>query len=351
MISKGQFLIENPHRNHGFWHKVQVHCHTQESDARRGQTPRLVEEAYRDAGYSCVFLTDHNRVTPGPGVPGILHIDSAEYGLGRHHTLALGIDRNGDENGIASITGCACRNIPKRLAHIAGVDKAIPVAAHPNARHFCSGPLHPLWCGGGWSPEELTTHAQHYAGLEIFNANNAARRMWGLSRWDEVLASGARRIWGFASDDCHDVRNDRTFDRGWILVNSAIDPKDCRQGLVDPDALRRDILENIRGGNFWAVVRQGRRGRENSGSIDAGPSLVISHSQGQISVAAECPCETIEFYAGSSSRRESTSASGSAGFAYDVGDWEDYVRVRVVQKTNDGQCLMAFSQPLAIRRE
>ena len=351
MISKGQFLIENPHRNHRFWHKVQVHCHTQESDARRGQTPRLVEEAYRDAGYSCVFLTDHNRVTPGPGVPGILHIDSAEYGLGRHHTLALGIDRNGDENGIASITGCACRNIPKRLAHIAGVDKAIPVAAHPNARHFCSGPLHPLWCGGGWSPEELTTHAQHYAGLEIFNANNAARRMWGLNRWDEVLASGARRIWGFASDDCHDVRNDRTFDRGWILVNSAIDPKDCRQGLVDPDALRRDILENIRGGNFWAVVRQGRRGRENSGSIDAGPSLVISHSQGQISVAAECPCETIEFYAGSSSRRESTSASGSAGFAYDVGDWEDYVRVRVVQKTNDGQCLMAFSQPLAIRRE
>ena len=351
MISKGQFLIENPHRNHRFWHKVQVHCHTQESDARRGQTPRLVEEAYRDAGYSCVFLTDHNRVTPGPGVPGILHIDSAEYGLGRHHTLALGIDRNGDENGIASITGCACRNIPKRLAHIAGVDRAIPVAAHPNARHFCSGPLHPLWCGGGWSPEELATHAQHYAGLEIFNANNAARRMWGLNRWDEVLASGARRIWGFASDDCHDVRNDRTFDRGWILVNSAIDPKDCRQGLVDPDALRRDILENIRGGNFWAVVRQGRRGRENSGSIDAGPSLVISHSQGQISVAAECPCETIEFYAGSSSRRESTSASGSAGFAYDVGDWEDYVRVRVVQKTNDGQCLMAFSQPLAIRRE
>ncbi len=350
MSDKRQLLIENPHRNHRFWHKVQVHCHSQESDARRGQTPRVVEEAYRDAGYSCVFLTDHNRVTPNPGVPGILHIDSAEYGLGRHHTLALGIDRNGGENGIASITGCACRNIPKRLAHIAGVDKAIPVAAHPNARHFCSGPLHPLWCGGGWSPEELATHAQHYAGLEIFNANNAARRMWGLNRWDEVLAGGARKIWGFASDDCHDVRNDRTFDRGWILVNSAIDPKDCRQGLVDRDALRRDILENIRGGNFWAVVRQGRRGRENSGSIDAGPSLVISHSRGQISVAADRPCEIIEFWAGSSSRRESTSASGSAGFAYQVGDWEDYVRVRVVQKRNDGQRLIAFSQPLSVRR-
>ena len=351
MSSKGHLFIENPHRNHRFWHKVQVHCHSQESDGKRGQTPATVEAAYREAGYSCVFLTDHNRVTPGPEVPGILHIDSAEYGMGRHHTLALGIDRNGDENGIASITGCACRNIPKRLAHIVGVDKAIPVAAHPNARHFCSGPLHPLWCGGGWSPEELATHAQHYAGLEIFNANNAARRMWGLNRWDEVLAGGARKVWGFASDDCHDVRNDRTFDRGWILVNSEIDPKDFRQGPVDPGALRRDMLENIRGGNFWAMVRrQGRQEQGGSGPGDSGPWPAISCGQGQISVATGRPCETIEFCAGSSSRWESTSASRSTEFAYDVGDWEDYIRVRVVQKRDAGQCLMAFSQPLSVRR-
>jgi hypothetical protein len=366
MRGKKQLLIENPHRNQRFWHKVQVHCHSQESDARRGQTPRLVEEAYRDAGYSCVFLTDHNRGTPGPGVPGILHIDSAEYGLGRHHTLALGIEQpagdphvqdhagsesksvHTDGHGVESITGCACSDITKRLAQIAEVDKAIAVAAHPNARHFCSGPLHPLWCGGGWSPEELVSHAQHYAGMEIFNANNAARRMWGLNRWDEVLAGGARKVWGFASDDCHDVRNDRTFDRGWILVDSAIDPKDCRQGLVDRDALRRDIPENIRGGNFWAVVRQGRG---VSAPWDGAPWPVISHSHGRISVAAGRACETIEFHAGSSSRRESTSASGSAEFAYDVGDWEDYVRVRVVQKRDDGLCFMAFSQPLSIRRE
>jgi hypothetical protein len=352
MSDTRQLLIENPHRNHRFWHKVQIHCHSQESDAKRGQTPWAVEEAYRDAGYSCVFLTDHNRITPGPGVPGILHIDSSEYGLGRHHTLALGIDRPGDGNGIESITGCACGNIPKRLAHIAGVDKAIPVAAHPNARHFCSGPLHPLWCGSGWSPQELASHAQLYTGLEIFNANNAARRMWGLNRWDEVLARGARSVWGFASDDCHDIRDERTFDRGWIMVNSATDPNDCRQGLVDPDALRRDMLENIRGGNFWAVVRRrGRRGRGGSAPGDGGPWLAITHNQGRISVAAGHPCETIEFWAGSSSRRESTSASGSAGFAYEVGDWEDYVRVRVVQQMDDGQCLVTFSQPLSIRRE
>jgi hypothetical protein len=349
-MSDKRQLIENPHRNHRFWHKVQVHCHSQESDGRRGQTPAVVEEAYGDAGYSCVFLTDHNRVTPGPGVPGILHVDSAEYGKGRHHTLALGIDRNGDGGEIESITGCACGNIPKRLARVAELDKAIPVAAHPNARHFCSGPLHPHFCGGGWSPRELVGHAGRYAGLEIFNANNAARRMWGLNRWDEVLAAGAHRTWGFASDDCHNVCDEGTFDRGWILVNSAINPEGWRNGLVAADALRLDMLDNIRGGNFWAVVRrQGRRG--DSRSQDAGLSLVVSHAEGQIHVAADRPCETIEFWAGSSSRHASTSPSGSAGLTYDIGDWEDYVRVRVVQKRDDGLCLMAFSQPLWIRRE
>ncbi len=137
MKGNSRLRIENPHRNHRFWHKVQVHCHSSESDAKRGQTPKAVEEAYRDAGYDCVFLTDHNRITPDPGVPGILHVNSSEHGIGRHHTLALGIDRaDGDqhhpddpeagsligddnEDGIQATVGCACRNIPKRLAHIA----------------------------------------------------------------------------------------------------------------------------------------------------------------------------------------------------------------------------------------
>ncbi len=127
--------------------------------------------------------------------------------------------------------------------------------AHPNARHFCSRVICPRFCGGGWSPQELLDYAQHYAGLEIFNANNAVRRMWSLNRWDEVLASASRGIWGFASDDCHDVHDERTFDRGLILVNSEIDPQDCRRGLVDQDTWRQNMLQNIRSGNFCAVVR------------------------------------------------------------------------------------------------
>jgi hypothetical protein len=197
-------------------------------------------------------------------------------------------------------------------------------------------------------------YAQHYAGLEIFNANNAARRMWSLNRWDDVLESVPRGIWGFASDDCHDIHDERTFDRGFILVNSQIDPVRCRDGEVDRDAWRQDMLEDIRSGNFCAVVRlekRSHRGRINPPSQDSGPSLVVSCSRGQIQVAAGRPCETIEFTAVSSFRRESVAASGSAGFAYDVGEWEDYVRVRVLQKRDDGQHHAVFSQPLSVRRD
>jgi hypothetical protein len=372
MNSNRHLRIENPHQNRKFWHKVQVHCHSSESDAKRGQTPKAVEEAYRDAGYDCVFLTDHNRITPGPGVPGILHIDSSEHGVGRHHTLALGIDRaasdqhhpddpeagsrifDENEDGIQATVGCACRNIPKRLAHITGVQRAIPIAAHPNARHFCSRVICPRLCGGGWSAREMLGYSRHYAGLEIFNANNAVRRMWSLNRWDEVLASASRGIWGFASDDCHDVHDERTFDRGWIRVNSEIDPRDCRRGLVNQDTWRQNMLQNIRGGNFCAVIRLDKRrlkGQTTPAAQDGGPSLVISCGQGQIHVAADRPCETIEFCAGSSSHRESLAASGSADFAYDVSEWEEYVRVRVLQKRDDGQHHIVFSQPLFVRRD
>jgi hypothetical protein len=372
MNSDSRLRIENPHRNHKFWHKVQIHCHSSESDAKRGQTPKAVEEAYRDAGYDCVFLTDHNRITPGPGVPGILHIDSSEHGVGRHHTLALGIDLaasdqhhpddpeagsliwDDNEYGLQAMAACACRNIPKRLAHIATVQRAIPVVAHPNARHFCSGPFHPHWCGGGWSPRELLDHAEHYAGLEIFNANNAASRMWSLNRWDDVLANASRGIWGFASDDCHDVHDERTFDRGFILLNSEIDPQDCRRDLVDRYTWRRNMLENIKSGNFCAVVRLEKRCLRDQAitqSQEGVPFLVVSCGQGQIHVSADLPCETVEFCAGSSSHRELLAAPSSADFAYDVGDWEEYVRVRAVQKRDDGQRCVVFSQPLLVRRD
>jgi len=114
------------------------------------------------------------------------------------------------------------------------------------------------------------------------------------------------------------------------------------------------MMENIRSGNFCAVVRleeRGHRGKHKPPPHDGGPSLTFSCSLGQIHVAADRPCETIEFMAGSSSHKESVTTSGSTDCSYEIGEWEDCVRVQVVQKRDDGQHYTVFSQPMFVRRD
>ena len=65
----------------------------------------------------------------------------------------------------------------------------------------------------------------------------------------------SKPVWGFAAEhDCHDQHSRKSFNRGWIVVN-------CRPGITSyidtpqEDELRQDILQNIKDGNFVAVVR------------------------------------------------------------------------------------------------
>ena len=53
--------ISNPYAVPGEFRKAQLHCHTTESDGRF--RPEDLLRMYRDAGYSFVCITDHNRVT------------------------------------------------------------------------------------------------------------------------------------------------------------------------------------------------------------------------------------------------------------------------------------------------
>src|SRR5437667_9817521 len=53
--------ISNPYAVPGEFCKAQLHCHTTESDGRF--RPKELLQMYRDAGYSFVCITDHNRVT------------------------------------------------------------------------------------------------------------------------------------------------------------------------------------------------------------------------------------------------------------------------------------------------
>jgi len=192
--------ILNPYDASGNWRKVQLHCHTTESDGRIA--PRDLLAMYRDAGYSFVCITDHNRVTR-----------------------------------------CDDLNDPEFLA-VAGVEDEVgfglPILGAHMGRLFVDAPLrsgtaqeridrtragggivslcHPSWPGnlwtGDWSEHDVRT-LRGYHLMEVRNPHS--RTETDVARWTAALrAHGpSMPIWGVAVDDCH--RREQ-FNHGWVMV-------------------------------------------------------------------------------------------------------------------------------------
>lgn len=346
--------FQNPYENHPYWYKGQVHSHSVASDG--DQSPYDVEVAYQRKGYTFICLTDHNSAEPDPDALGIVHITSGEDGYGwRHHILALGInlekvewyhdnvdpDRDSNQDGLDDRATRFCENIQPRIDYITEVQETIAVLAHPTDSHAATG--------GGFTLDELKENSR-YTGIEIYNAGGPH---WSDSWWDEVLSMGRhKRMWGFAGDDCHDVEeNHKNFNRGWIVVNSRVGP--AREYLEGPglereDELRQDILENIKAGNFYSVVRSPQIPGESpsDGPTDIGPQMEIKTLGDTICVYTDQKCEMIRFRGESSrildTKRDVTDA------CYKLDGSEHYVRIVVEQRRSDGELYMALSQPLYV---
>ena len=245
-------VFSSPYAPANYRYKGQVHVHTDRSDGQ--QSPSDVEYAYVVAGYDFICITDHSEgimPTPKPWgsrLKGILHVLSAEDGYAcRHHLLCLGIDLNkakghsadGDANGVCDLTTCQCEHLQPRVDYEKEIG-ALTVIAHPNSGHDDD-----VWlgvhadCEDGTSLQDLQ-NTTNYTGIEIFNAGSPT---WSDAMWDEAMSysPGNRTTWCFAADDCHDVAlNKKSFNRGWIIVNSD-EAKPTQVGVIDA----------IRSGNFY----------------------------------------------------------------------------------------------------
>ncbi|GAI52859.1 unnamed protein product, partial [marine sediment metagenome] len=85
----------NPYSIQGDWYKGQTHCHTRNSDGVL--SPVQLEELYRDNyGTDFIFVTDHEHITPDPGVEGILHVGLSEEVSTVYHFNALNISEKID---------------------------------------------------------------------------------------------------------------------------------------------------------------------------------------------------------------------------------------------------------------
>ncbi len=285
--------IRTPYDVPGVLRRAQLHCHTTASDGRFA--PRDLLQMYRDAGYSFVALTDHNRVTRCDDLDGPDFVAVP----GTEDTVARWLRPLGPHMGRLFV------DAPLRAG--SAQERIDRTVAAGGVVSLC----HPSWTGNLWTgawPREAVTSLRGYRLLEIWNPHSEPAE--DLRRWDAALSARGpdAPVWGVAVDDCHYAGQ---FNRGWILVKVA---------EVSAAALRAALLA----GAFYAST--GLRGE-------------VTVAAGQILVRVDEPAR-IRFV-GRGGRLLAEAQGTVAGYRPDGS--EGYVRV---EAASGGRGL--WSQPLWI---
>jgi len=218
--ARAEVRVESPYEGHPTWLKVQLHCHTTESDG--SLSPAQVLQWYRDLGFDAVAITDHNRVTVPPAVPeGLILIPGLEKSTNEGHVVLLGVS-----------------TVPEGKDAQAVIDAARALGGYASLAH-------PSW-SVGFSKAELD-RLQGFSFTEVFN--EVVRPFisgggWESAVWDYLLSRG-ERVWGLAVDDLH---GEDMFDmaRGFVMVNV----ERASAAAISPAV----ILSSLAEGNFYATT-------------------------------------------------------------------------------------------------
>ncbi len=165
-----------------------LHCHSQQSDG--SAPPQEVIAAYAAAGHGFLMLSDHDTLTTTEryaqwDAHGLVLVPGSEITRDGPHLLRVGGDGE-----------IAPDEDRQRVIDAIGAAGGLAVMNHPNwfAEHdHC--------------PQDTLVVLSGYAGIEIYNAVIAEFEgsPYALDRWDRLLSRG-RRLWGFANDDAHHLR-------------------------------------------------------------------------------------------------------------------------------------------------
>ena len=179
--------IDNPYRNltGGQWLRGNLHVHTTKSDGLR--SPQRIINDYARLGYDFLMISDHDTYTAPKDYrryksKGLILIPGNEISANGPHMLHVGADRR--------IEPSALR---QQVINDVNASKGFVVVNHPNwLEDFDHCPVEKMhqWIG--------------YAGLEIYNGviSFLQGSPYATNKWDMLLSKG-RRLWGFATDDCH----------------------------------------------------------------------------------------------------------------------------------------------------
>lgn len=284
-----EYVINNPYKNGGTLHiKGQLHCHTTGSDG--ADAPVALVTAYKNAGYGFITITDHNVITPDPGVSGIIWIgNSVEESYLRHVNA---FDVGNDYSGLQSSQEV--------------------ISYHKNKGRMTSL-NHPNWQNQYILDEfEIKSYYDHNF-IEVYNAVVDG---YGEEQWDWALSAN-RIVFGTATDDCHDVSG-AAFNKGWVVVHVG-------------EATKAAILQSLRDGNFYAST-----GNDITITLD-----------GNVITASSSAVSNFTFI-GRNGRVLKT-VNGVTSAAYTILGNESYVRVKSEITSNATK--KAFSQPIFIETQ
>lgn len=228
----------------------QLHAHSDasgDSDTPADEVARW----YRDHGFDFVVLTDHNRVTESPSLPGLLVIPGVEITLNLPQCVpapAPGLQCLLHVNAWFAATTPgheaplpADRERYTMYRHALGVADDLGALAqlnHPNFHFVADADLIAHLADDGLQFLEVANEA-------IDSANEGDREHPSTEAlWDEVLSRG-KKVWGTATDDAHHygdaerVRSEggvaHVGGRGFVGVRADRDPAAIRAALAAGD--------------------------------------------------------------------------------------------------------------------
>jgi hypothetical protein len=194
--------IADPYAVPGRYWKAQLHCHTTNSDGKFD--PRGLLERYREAGYTFVVLTDHERVTVCDDLNDatFLAVPGVETAVGRpFRPLGPHLGRLGMPGALDVRGAQAC------------IDATVAAGGVVSLHH-------PGWTGnvymGRWSVAEMV-RLRGYHLIEVSNHHSIGRA--DVKRWVEVLTRRGPEapVGAVAVDDLH---RETDFDTGWVMVKA-----------------------------------------------------------------------------------------------------------------------------------
>jgi len=288
--------IHDPFAGAGTFRRAQLHVHTRRSDGRL--EPEEMLARYRDAGFTFVALTDHDRVTTCDTLdgPDFLAI------LGVEETLVRGIYPLGPHLG---------RLFVQRRLGAGGAQERLDATRREGGVAVLN---HPSWKGNLWTAEWTLEAMRRLRGrflLEIVNPHSDPTE--DRRRWAALLAERPRAemVGAVASDDAHTAGQ---IGRAWIMV---------KVPAVTVPALRA-ALEGLA---FYATT---------------GPQVEIGVADGVV----HCPGDLAEVIFLDQSGRIRAATEGAEASYRPVGD-EGFVRVEARDRAGG----RIWSQPFWIDAE